>query len=147
LAVAPDPDLDIAIDPRLGDDTRQALAVGNVLAVEREDDVVRLDAAARRRALRLHARHQRTRRDLEAKAVRDILIDALDRHAEPAAPRLAELDQLGDHGPHLRRGGREPKADRAAGGRIDQRVDADHLALHVEERTAGIALVDRGVSL
>ena len=32
-------------------------------------------------------------------------------------------------------------------GEIDRRVDADHLAVHVEQRAAGIAAVDRGVGL
>ena len=44
-------------------------------------------------------------------------------------------------------GDRERDADRAAGGRIDRRVDADHVAVDVERRAAGIALVHRRVDL
>ena len=41
----------------------------------------------------------------------------------------------------------EADADRAAGGRKDRRIDADHLAVHIEQRAAGIALIDRRVGL
>ena len=41
----------------------------------------------------------------------------------------------------------EADADRTTGWREDRRVDADNLSLHVEQRTAGIAAVDRGVGL
>jgi hypothetical protein len=42
---------------------------------------------------------------------------------------------------------READADRAARGRIDGGVDADHLAAQVEQRPAGIAAVDGGIGL
>ena len=51
-------------------------------------------------------------------------------------------DRLGESG-----GDRETDADRAARRRIDRRIDADDLAVHVEHRPAGIAPVDRGVGL
>src|SRR4029453_1078546 len=41
----------------------------------------------------------------------------------------------------------EAEADRTAGRRNDQRVDADDLAFEVEQRSAGIAAVDGGVGL
>ena len=42
---------------------------------------------------------------------------------------------------------REGDADVAARGREDRRVDADHLAVEVEGRAAGVAAVDRRVDL
>ncbi len=45
------------------------------------------------------------------------------------------------------RGYREADADTAAIGRINRRVDANHLAVEVEGRAAGIAAVDRRVDL
>src|SRR3546814_4827906 len=42
---------------------------------------------------------------------------------------------------------REAHAHVAAGGAEDLRVDADHLAAHVEQRAAGVALVDGDVGL
>jgi hypothetical protein len=71
----------------------------------------------------------------------------LDRHADAAALDLAVRDQL------LLHVGRDVDRDRegetlvAAGARIDLRVDADHLALQVEERAARVAGIDRGVGL
>src|SRR5690606_32680358 len=91
--------------------------------------------------------HQGTLGRIEAKAFRDVLGDRLDAHTEPATPRLTELDQLVDDiFGKLRRNG-ETDTDRAAGRRDDRRIDADDLALHVEQRPAGIALVDGGIRL
>ena len=76
-------------------------------------------------------------------------VTRLDAHAEPAAVHsmIGLSDQLG----HDRLGqvgrDREADADRDAGRRIDRRVDADDLAVHVEHRAPGIAPVDRGVGL
>src|SRR5262249_30051066 len=74
----------------------------------------------------------------------DLLLDA---HAEPAAPGLAELLELLDH----RHGGfrrhRKADANRAAGGGDDRGIDADHLAVEVEQGAARIAAVDGGVGL
>ena len=54
----------------------------------------------------------------------------------PSQPRrsLAELPELIDHAGHRLRRHREAEADRAAGRRNDQRVDADHFAFEVEQR-------------
>ena len=41
----------------------------------------------------------------------------------------------------------EADADRGAGRRDDDRADADHLAVHVEHRPAGVARIDRRVEL
>src|SRR5262249_58768426 len=70
-----------------------------------------------------------------------------DAHPEPATPRFTELLELIDHRHGgLRRHGKAD-ADRAAGRRNDRRIDADHLAVEVEQRTAGIAAIDGGVGL
>ena len=66
--------------------------------------------------------------------------DGLDLDAEPAAPRLAELAQLIDDAEGDLGGDGEADADRAAGRRDDGRVHADDLAVHVEQRAAGVAL-------
>src|SRR5262249_33250026 len=69
------------------------------------------------------------------------------RRVGAAAPRLAELLELIDH----RHGGfrrhRKADADRAAGRRDDCGIDADHLAVEVEQGAAGIAAVDGRVGL
>src|SRR6202035_4609773 len=73
--------------------------------------------------------------------------DLLDANAEPAAAKLAELPELIDHAGDGLGGHRKADADRAARRRDDQRVDADHFAVEIEQRTAGIAAVDGGVGL
>src|SRR4030088_814858 len=55
-------------------------------------------------------------------------------------PRLSAIS-AGD------RGGRECDTARAAGRREDRGIDADHIAVDVEGRPAGIALVHRCVDL
>src|SRR5690606_29506295 len=63
------------------------------------------------------------------------------------APRLPELPQLlDDVDREIRRYG-EADADRTARWRDDGRVDADHIAMQVEERPAGIAAIDGSVGL
>src|SRR5947209_10668274 len=61
-------------------------------------------------------------------------------------PVLANLIQ---HEGDIVRWNREAEADRAAGRRFGENlvIDTDHLALHVEQRSAGIAVIDRGVDL
>ena len=77
----------------------------------------------------------------------DVVGDLLDAHAEPAAPRLAKLAQLIDNRGRTVGGHCEADADRAAGRRNDRGVDADHFAIEVEQRAAGIAAVNGGVGL
>ncbi len=87
------------------------------------------------------------RAEPEVEALGDGVVDRLDAHAEPAATGLMELLELRDDRLDRGRGRCEADADRAAGRREDRGIDADHLALQVEQRAAGIALVDRGVGL
>ncbi len=67
----------------------------------------------------------------------------------PSQPRRVSPNsrQLADH--RTRKIDRHGKADaqRAAAARDDRRIDADDLAVHIEQRAAGIALVDGGVGL
>ena len=84
---------------------------------------------------------------LDVEAVGDVVGHLLDAHAEPAAAGLAELAKLIDDGDRGLGRHREADADRAARRRDDRRVDADHLALEIEQRAAGIAAIDGGVGL
>ena len=88
-------DLDILADRRVGDDARQVAHLLDVLAVELDDHVAGLDAGGLGRALVVDAGDQRAARRLEAEALGDLVGDLLDAHAEPAAPRLAELRAAG----------------------------------------------------
>src|SRR5207302_7453124 len=66
---------------------------------------------------------------------------------DPTAADRTLVLELGDHALHGVRRNRERDADAAAGGRVDRGVDAHHLAIGVEGRTAGIALVHGRVDL
>ena len=110
-------------------------------------DIAGLDAGGLGRALFVDAGDQRAVRRLDIQAFGDVVGHLLDAHAEPAAPRFAELAKLVDDRDRGLRGHREADADRAAGGRDDRRIDADHLAVEIEQRAAGIAAIDGGVGL
>ncbi|GAA0005711.1 hypothetical protein BRDID11002_57140 [Bradyrhizobium diazoefficiens] len=147
LAFADDDDVDLLADRCVGDDAGEILRVLDVLAVKLDDDVAGLDAGRLGRALVVDAGNQRAARRLDVEALGNLIGDALDAHPQPAAAQFAELAELVDDAhDRLRRHG-EADADRAAGGRDDQRVDADDVAIEIEQRTAGIAAVDGGVGL
>ena len=60
---------------------------------------------------------------------------------------LAGRDQLVGDRPHRARRDREADAVVAAGVALDLRVDADHVAAHVEQRPTRVAVIDRRVGL
>src|SRR5712675_1650733 len=146
-ALADDDDVDLLADGGIGDDARQILRLLDVLAVELDDDVAGLDAGGLCRTLVLDAGDQGAARRLDIEAFGNLVGDLLDADAKPAAPKLAELPQRIDHAGDGLGGHRKADADRAARRRDDQRVDANHLAVEIEQRTAGIAAVDGGVGL
>ena len=102
LALADDDNVDRPADGGVGDDARQIVHFLDVMAVELDDDVARLDAAGLGRPLVVDAGDKRAARRLDAEAFRDIVRDLLDAYAKPAAPRLAELAKLIDDGDRAR---------------------------------------------
>src|SRR6185437_9889804 len=116
-------------------------------AIDRGDNVTRLDSGLGRRAAVLRVVHHRAARLLHAEAVGDVGRHRLYLDAEPAARDIALVLELGNH--EFRGAGRNVEAysDRTARRRVDRGVDADDVAVHVESRTAGIALVDGCVDL
>ncbi|MNQ61493.1 hypothetical protein D3C85_758080 [compost metagenome] len=117
------------------------------LAVHAENDVAHLQAALRRRAALQHLGHQGAGRLVQAEGFGQILVHFLDHHAQPATTDLAfGLELVGNaHGDVDRNG--EGQTHEAAGTGEDLRVDADHLAVQVEQRAAGVTRVDRHVGL
>src|SRR6185437_6360360 len=99
LALAPDLDLHRLVDRRFGDDAWQATHIGHLLAVEGEDDVAGLNAGHLGRTAIAHARDEGAFRLVEAEALGDLVGDALDVDAEPAAPRVAKVLELLDDRP------------------------------------------------
>ncbi len=127
---------------RGGDGTDQhARRIGR-LTIDRGDDIARPQPGALARPVALHGG------DPDADIAVPIGVrHLLQRRAEPAALDMPLVAQLGhDPAGDLGRDG-EADADGGAGRRGDGGIDAHHLALHVEHRTAGVAGVDRRVDL
>src|SRR5918994_3564834 len=78
---------------------------------------------------------------------RDAILDGRHTHAEIRVQDLAGRDELPDDGAHRVRRNGESDPVRAARLALDLRVDPDHPTPVVEERTARVAMVDRGVGL
>src|SRR3990170_917491 len=130
-----------------GEEADGALEVARALhplALELEQDVAGLEARPRRRAVGHDVRDQHALDVLGAEGARELGRERLDRHAEPAPRAFALREQL-DVALARHVGGDREADPRAA--RDDRRVDADHLALHVHQRPARVAGVDRRVGL
>src|SRR6185437_4830207 len=147
LAFADDDDIDGLADRAFSDDTRQIAHLVNVLAIELDDDIAWLDGAVVDRPALDDPGDQRPSGGCHVEAFGDIVRHRLDTHAKPATPRLAIPAQLVDHAGSKLRGNGKADADRSTRWRDDRGVDADDLAVHVEQRPAGIAAVDGGVRL
>src|SRR5215470_4942933 len=117
------------------------------VAIDRRDHVTGHDASLSGRTVRLRVGDQRTVGWLETEIVGDFGGDGLDLHANPAAADLAVVLELSND--RLHRRSRDGKGDayRAARGGEDGGIDADHVAVDVEGRAAGIAFVDRRIDL
>ncbi len=126
----------------------RSVAVSTVMAVELQDDVARLHARPCRlgrpaSTLPTSAPCAFGKPSESATSFGHLA----DRHGDPAAHDLARRLQLIGDAHRLVDRNRERNAHETAGAAVDLRVDADHLALHVDERPAGVARVDRHVGL
>src|SRR6185436_7897781 len=147
LPIAHDLDIDAVAGGGVGDEARQLAHALHRLAVELDDDVTLLDAGLGGGAVVRQPGDEGALCLHHAKPRGDLVGHVLDAHADPAAVHLPETPKLlDDRHRDLRRDG-EGDADRAAGRGHDRRIDADHFAAEIEERSAGIATVHRGVSL
>ena len=119
-----------------------------MLAVDLGDDVARLDAGLLGRAAGLDAAHQRADRLAEADRLGDLLASP-GAMTTPMRPRITRppARSCSDDAHRLVDRDRERDAHVAARAAVDLRVDADHLAAHVDQRAAGVAGVDRDVGL
>ncbi len=131
-----------------GEAVIEGVGIVDFLPVDRDDDVAGLEAGLRRRAFRHDIGDERAGRALQPHAVGDVGGDRLQLGAEPGPLHraAAALGRGHDDAHHV---GGNGKADalRAAGAGEDRRIDADQTALHVDQRAAGIARVDRGIGL
>src|SRR5690606_24436788 len=119
------------------------------LAVDREDDVARLEPGLVRGAALLHRLLTLERPGGDAHALAGVGL--VDRDADARGLRHAGVDQLLGDAAHLVRRDGEAEADvaalAAAAERRDRRVHPDHLAGGVDQRAAGVTGVDRRVGL
>ena len=83
----------------------------------------------------------------ELERVGEVLGHVLDHHPEPTTHDLALGAQLLDDRLGEIRGNREADSHVATGFAEDRAVDADHLAVDVQQRAARIAGIDRGIRL
>src|SRR5713226_3300384 len=129
------------------DDASQFPGILDRLTVYRGNDVACLNAGFCCRSILLRISHQRALRLLQTHALGDILGYRLNLNTDPTAADASVVLQLGDHVLYSHCRDRKCDADAAAGWRIDRRVYANNLALHIESRTTRIALVNGGVDL
>src|ERR1700730_13248274 len=126
------------------DDAGQFPRILDRLAVHRRNDVACFNAGLCCRSILLRISYQRALRLLQAHAVGDILGYRLNLNTNPTAADASLVLELSDHVLYRRGRDRKCDADAAAGWRIDRRVYADDLALHIEGRATRITLVAWG---
>src|SRR5581483_154807 len=120
------------------------------LAVGADDDIAGLEAGflGRTRAVGgLEALHDGDADCLEARGAGIFGADRGDRDADYGAADFAVLDDFVHHALGERDWDREAIARVVAGRARDRAVDADHVAVSVDERTARVTGVDRRVGL
>src|SRR5712692_7247956 len=139
--------LDLLADPGQADRVAQLGAAAHRLAVDRHHQIAAVQTGALGRRAGIDAGDHRARGVRRIHALREIRRQILDHDADAAALHFAESDELlhdaARHGDRHR----EADADIAAARRQDRGIDADALALQVDQRAARIALVDRRVGL
>jgi hypothetical protein len=147
LLVADDLQLDGLPDAGPRDEQRQLRGVDDRLAVELDDDVALLEPDDSAGPFLHDVGDERALRVVEAERLGDVGRHLLDHHAEPAARDVALVLQLRDDLVREVDRDREADADVAAAAAEDRGVDADDLALRVEQRAARVARIDGGVGL
>src|SRR5258706_16298258 len=120
------------------------MAFGNVLAVELDDDVTKLDSRFGRRAFLSDFGDQCSLHRIarQSNRCRQRCSDILDAHAKPAAYHSTVLAQLIDYFLcQVDRNG-ETDADVAARLAENRAVNADHFAVRIDQRSAAVAGID-----
>src|SRR5579863_447991 len=147
FTLAQDVELDRALRRHWADHASESARILDRRAIDGADDIARLDSGFGGRTVGLRLVDHGALGLLHAEAFGDAGGHWLNLQAQPATRDVTVLLELRHHGLRGLRRNVETDADRAAGGRIDRRVDADHLAVDVERRSAGIAFVDGSVDL
>src|SRR6185295_17170693 len=144
LAVAQDVEGDLGVRPLARDVVDQVARGVDRAAVDSGQDVAVHDPGVRRRRVVLDLADQSAVGPLEAERLRGLEVQVLDLDAQIAAADLPLVAQLRQD--LLERRDRHGEAD-VLGAVVDRCRDPDHPAVHVDERAARVAEVDRGVGL
>src|SRR5580765_5695856 len=118
--------------------------IGDAMGAERDDHVADREARRGGRAARLHLDDDHRGLLIEREALAQLFrqTHGLGAHAQVRARNSAAAQQLVDDTIHRRRGNGEMPVPRGARG-----VDADDAALHVDQRSAGEARIEREVEV
>ena len=139
--------LDLLAHRRQADFIAQVRDPVHRLTVHFQHHVAGLEAGFIGGAFRQHIGDHHALAALHLEGVGQFLGEILNGHAEHAAAHFAVLDQL-VHYVHRHVGGDgEADAHIAAGGGENGGVDADQLAVEIDQRAAGVARVNGGVGL
>src|SRR5260221_3976757 len=147
FALAPDLESHRGARAGLADNARQVDRILDVASVHREDDVAGLDPRLVGGTPGFPGAHQSALRLLQSEGIGQFLAHALYGDPEPPAADLAVLLQIGLDLHRDFDGDRERQSHLAAPAAVELRVDAEHLARHVEKRPAGVARIDGDVGL
>jgi len=141
-AVAPERQRDPVALGVVVDALLELLSRGHLAAVHLDERVAARDAGGLGGALGIElGRHHAA---ADAEVLRQLRGQVLDDEADPGVPHLAVGDQVLHHAPRAIDGDGEADALRLP---VDGGVDADQLALDVEQRAARVPGVDRSVGL
>src|SRR5262245_50360378 len=111
------------------------------------DNVVELESAAGGRRPVKDARDHYAAANSDAKLSGELFVDVADLHAEVAALDAPILEQLLHDFASEFAADRQRDPLRALAVALDGGVDADHLAIETDERSAAVAGIDRRVGL
>src|SRR6185437_12512854 len=93
-AAAPDIQAGFAAGFHRGDGAGKLAEALDVLAIDGEDDIARLQTGLGRRSILLDGADERAARTIETERLGELRVHVLDRHADPAADDLSGLDEL-----------------------------------------------------
>ena len=147
--IAPDVDMNGRADVMRDDRAVDRALVAQVHAVQAEDHVPHLQFGRQRRTVRLDRGNDGAPRAGQDKTVRQIGGQRLQNGAQPGRAGAAVFFNLRAQHPRIVDRDGEADADRSGRSRNGQNggVDANHFAGSIEQRAAGIALVDLGIGL
>src|SRR4030095_10562716 len=128
---------------RLGNEGPQRVEILHIMAVEFTNDVARLHAPLG------CGRSGNYLRDSHSFCVRAVFAGLQRSHLDTkvTANDPALLQQAFQRSADSIRWNREPDSLRAASGRGDRCVDPDHFATQVDQRSATVSRIDRGIGL